>query len=398
MKHIYIYLILLNFLTVNVAFSQGANCASSEAFCAGGSTLTFPNSTGTTSEAGIDYECLFSQPNPAWFFMQIGTAGNINFQINQSTNGGNPIDVDYILWGPFPGPVCGPANLNPTTSVSCSFSAAAVENFSILNAVVGDVYVVLLTNFSGQAGNITVTQTNAGQPGAGGTDCNILCPLTLAPQVICPGGQAILTATIENATSYQWSSVPGGPIPGNTQSITVTQPGTYTVIVNKPGCVANATASTTVSFSTPPPINPPINLTQCSNLPNFNLNAAAANIFNGTGLTPGNYEIFYHTTANDAQNLVNSIPNAASYPGPVGGATIYMSLTDNGPTSSGCISVFPFTIGFISCNATPNPPPNLTLCESALGSGSATFNFTPQTAIVLGANNPANYTISYHLT
>ena len=49
-------------------------------------------------------------------------------------------------------------------------------------------------------------------------------------------------------------------------------------------------------------------------------------------------------------------------------------------------------------NPNPNPPPNLTLCESILGSGSATFNFTPQTAIVLGANNPANYTISYHLT
>jgi hypothetical protein len=79
MKHIYTYLILLNLLTVNVAFSQGANCASSAAFCAGGSTLTFPNSTGTTTEQDVDYECLASQPNPAWFFMQIGTAGNINF-------------------------------------------------------------------------------------------------------------------------------------------------------------------------------------------------------------------------------------------------------------------------------------------------------------------------------
>ncbi|MFN7675152.1 PKD domain-containing protein, partial [Flavobacterium sp.] len=275
MKHIYIYLILLNLLTINFAFSQGANCASSAAFCAGGSTLTFPNSTGTTAEAGIDYECLASQPNPAWFFMQIGSAGTIDFEISQISNGGNPIDVDYIIWGPFPGPIdttqpfpyCGPTFLNPTTSGSCSYSPAAVEDFGILNAVVGDVYVVLLTNFSGQAGNITVTQTNAGQPGAGGTDCNIVCQLSVAPQVICPGAQAILTATIENATSYQWSSVPGGPIPGNTQSITVTQPGTYTVIVNKPGCVANATASTTVSFSTPPPINLPVNLTQCSNLP-----------------------------------------------------------------------------------------------------------------------------------
>ncbi|MGL2964296.1 hypothetical protein ACSVH2_10800, partial [Flavobacterium sp. RSB2_4_14] len=398
MKNIYFFLLLFNLLTVNSIFSQGANCASSDAFCAGGSALTFPNSTGTTSETGIDYECLGSQPNPAWFYMQIGVAGNINFQISQATNGGTPIDVDYILWGPFPAPTCGPADLNPTTSVSCSFSAAAVENFTILNAVVGDIYVVLLTNYSGQAGNITVTQTNAGQAGAGATDCNIICPLSLANQVICPGAQAILTATIAGATSYQWSSSVTGPIAGNTQSITVTQPATYTVIVNKPGCVANASASATVTFSSPPPINQPVNLTQCSNLPNFNLNAAAANIFTGTGLTPSNYEIYYHTTANGAQNLDNSIPNPASYPGPVGGATIYMSVTDNGPTSSGCISVFSFTIGFISCNATPIQPSNLTLCESSLGSGTATFNFTPQTAIILGANNPANYTVTYHLT
>ncbi|MEM0543564.1 hypothetical protein WFZ85_13150, partial [Flavobacterium sp. j3] len=398
MKKFYIFYIFITLLTTHLAFSQGANCAASDAFCAGGSALTFPNSTGTAAEAGIDYECLGSQPNPAWFYMQIGVAGTINFQISQATNAGNPIDVDYILWGPFSGPVCGPANLNPTTSVSCSFSAAAVENFTIANAVVGDVYVVLLTNFSGQAGNITVTQTNAGQAGAGATDCNIICPLSLANQVICPGGQAILTATIAGATSYQWSSSVTGPIPGNTQSIAVTQPGTYTVVVNKPGCVANATATATVSFSAPPPINPPTNLTQCSNIPSFNLNTAVANIFNGTGLTPSNYEIFFHTTANGAQNLDNSIPNAASYVAPAAGATIFMSVTDNGPTSSGCISVFTFTVGYINCNATPVQPPNLTLCESALGSGTASFNFAPQTAIVLGTNNPADYIVTYHLT
>ena len=122
MKKFYIFYIFITLLTTHLAFSQGANCAARDALWAGGSDLTFPNSTGTAAEAGIDYECLGSQPNPAWFYMQIGVAGTINFQISQATNAGNPIDVDYILWGPFSGPVCGPANLNPTTSVSCSFS------------------------------------------------------------------------------------------------------------------------------------------------------------------------------------------------------------------------------------------------------------------------------------
>ncbi|WP_412463881.1 T9SS type B sorting domain-containing protein [Flavobacterium mekongense] len=397
MKKIYFYLFVISSFTIQAVFSQGANCASSDAFCAGGSSLTFQNSTGTTTETGIDYECLGSQPNPAWFYMQIGISGNINFQISQATNGGNPIDVDYIVWGPFATPSCGAANLNPATSVSCSFSAAAVENFTLPNAQVGQIYVVLLTNYSGQAGNITVTQTNAGQPGAGATDCNIVCPLSLDDQVICVGGQAILTATISGATSYVWTG-PSGPIPGNNQSITVTQPGTYTVVVNKPGCVANATTSADVSYYAAPPINPPVNLQQCSNLPTFNLNDATANIFNGTGLNPGDFEVYFHTTQNGAQNIDNSIPNPAVYtPGGTGG-TVYISVTDNGPTSSGCISVFSFTVGFDTCTATPNPPPTLTLCESSLGSGTAVFNFAPQTPIVLGTNSAADYTVTYHLT
>ena len=168
MNKLYYTIVLLIIFSINNAFSQGPNCAGTRPFCASGPSLTFQNSTGTTAETGINYECLGSQPNPAWFFMQIGVAGNINFQVSQATNGGTPIDVDYILWGPFPGPIdpnlpfpyCGPAFLNPPSSVSCSFSAAAIENFTILNAQVGQIYVVLLTNFSGQAGNITVTQTN----------------------------------------------------------------------------------------------------------------------------------------------------------------------------------------------------------------------------------------------
>jgi len=405
MKKIYYYLLLVNILSINYIFSQGSSCANTDAFCAGGSALTFQNSTGTTSESGINYECLGSQPNPAWFYMQIGTAGPINFQINQATNSGNPIDVDYILWGPFPGPIdttlpfpyCGSTYLNPASSVSCSFSAAAQESFTIANAQVGQIYVVLLTNYSGQAGNITVTQTNTGTAGAGATDCNIVCPLSVDDQVICQGNQAILTATIAGATTYQWSSSVSGPIPGNTQSIIVTQPATYTVIVNKPGCVANATASATVSYHTPPPTNPPANLSQCSNLPNFDLTQNLATIFNGTGLNPADFEVYFHHTAADAQNVANAINNAAAYPGTCG-EVIYMSITDNSASSSGCVTVVSFTLSCTVCVATPVTPPNLVVCDDPSNDGSASFDFTPQTAIALGTHSASDYTITYHLS
>ncbi|MFC4511106.1 hypothetical protein ACFO28_12375, partial [Flavobacterium buctense] len=397
MKKNYIFLLLISLFSIHSAFSQGSTCPGAQPFCAGGAALTFPNTTGVPSTGAVS--CLGTTPNPAWFYLQISIAGNLNFTISQTSNGGGGIDVDFIAWGPFPAPTCATADLSTTNQVGCSYSTAATENFTITNAQVGEVYMVLLTNFANQAGQISLTQTNAGAGGAGATDCNILCPLSLDDQVICAGGQAILTATIDDATSYVWTG-PSGPIAATTQSITVTQAGTYTVVVNKPGCVANATASATVSFYAPPPINLPANLVQCANIPNFNLNTATANIFNGTGLNAGDFELSFHTSAADAQDIINPIVNSSSYPGPAGGAsactTLYLSLTDNG--SSGCVSVFPFTICFDTCVADPITPPNLTLCESSFGSGSAVFNFIPQTPIVLGTNPAADYTVTYHLT
>ncbi|WP_264521814.1 T9SS type B sorting domain-containing protein [Flavobacterium sp. N1994] len=397
MKKIYCYLLIFSLFSINNIFSQGASCGASTAFCAGGSALTFPNSTGTTAQTDVNYDCLGTQPNPAWFYMQIGLAGNIDFHISQVDNGGTPRDVDFIAWGPFTTPACGPANLNPSSEVACSYSIAADEFFTIPNAQVGEIYVVLLTNYHGTAGHITLTQTNTGQASAGATDCNIICPLDVPNQVICSGGQAILTANIVGATSYQWSSSVTGPIAGNTQSITVTQPGTYTVVVNKPGCVANSTDTATVSFNAPPPINPPSNLSQCNNIPNFNLTQNSTSIFTGTGLNPGDYDISYHHTANDAQLTSNPIANPAAYAATCG-ETIYLSITDNSASSSGCTSVFPFTIGCTVCTIQPAPTPNLVVCDDPSNDGIATFDFTPQTAIALGGNPPANYTVTYHLS
>jgi hypothetical protein len=46
----------------------------------------------------------------------------------------------------------------------------------------------------------------------------------------------------------------------------------------------------------------------------------------------------------------------------------------------------------------PVTPPDLTLCESSLGSGTAVFNLIPQTPIVLGVNySPADYTVTYYV-
>ncbi len=104
-----------------------------------------------------NYGCLGSEPCPAWFYMQVGVAGDIIIFISQSGNH----DVDFICWGPFssltdgcatgltgtcthngyPPPLCCsnpyPAcnNFYPRGNmVDCSYSPNATETCHILNA------------------------------------------------------------------------------------------------------------------------------------------------------------------------------------------------------------------------------------------------------------------------
>ena len=157
-------------------------CLDAMPFCSDDGLIFENTSDGTTAPDGIDYECLGSQPNPSWFFLEIATAGDLDLEIVQNTqfdeNGnpiGNALDVDFIAWGPFTDPTEACTDLNPATSVDCSFSAAAVENFTIPNAQVGEVYIVLITNFNGSPGFISLGQTD----GDGSTNCDILQEFTV---------------------------------------------------------------------------------------------------------------------------------------------------------------------------------------------------------------------------
>jgi gliding motility-associated-like protein len=172
-KKIQFIAITLMILLSNKIISQGNYCNSADPFCTG-TTYQFPNNTGTSAQSGPNYGCLGSQPNPAWYYMRIGTSGNIDITINQVNTSGAGIDVDFILWGPFNSPTgaC-TSQLTSSNEVDCSYSMAATETANITGAVAGQYYLLLITNFSNQAGNITFSQTG----GSGTTDCSILCPI-----------------------------------------------------------------------------------------------------------------------------------------------------------------------------------------------------------------------------
>ena len=223
--------------TFDLCIGTPVSCSDAEAFC-GDTGLVYTNSTGAPSYGSIG--CLSTTPNPSWFYMQVNQAGSLNFQIAQtSTATGAGIDVDYIVWGPFT-PAQFATSCNnlydfpdgnttiPNNVASCSYSAAAIENFTIPSANLNDIYIVLITNFSGQPGTVTFTQTG----GTGTTNCDIVCSLDLGPdQVFCDTPTYQINASNTTADSYTWyfNNV---IIPGATSSsVTVSQTGTYKCVI-----------------------------------------------------------------------------------------------------------------------------------------------------------------------
>src|SRR5690606_29597185 len=51
--------------------------------------------------------------------------------------------------------------------IDCSYSTYSIENFTIDNAESGEIYILLVTNYSNEAGTITITQTNSNDANAG---------------------------------------------------------------------------------------------------------------------------------------------------------------------------------------------------------------------------------------
>ncbi|MBF0695296.1 MAG: hypothetical protein IR153_09585, partial [Flavobacterium sp.] len=383
-------LVLLSIVPTQQVSAQGSTLEDAGPFCAGGAGLTFNNGTsGTGAQSGIDYGCLGSEPNPAWFFLQIDEPGNLTFNISQVSNNGTPIDVDFIAWGPFPVSNPSPADINAAPVVGCSYSTAATENFSINNAVTGSYYIVLITNYNGAAGQITLTQTG----GNGGTNCDIVCPLSIDGGGVPACPVAILTAVYDTGTTatYQWY-FNGAPIAGATsETYFATAPGDYSVVVNSDGCVADASAITTVPASEPAPTTaPPMNLAACDEPLIFDL---TANDLAHFGLDSGNWSISYHLTAEDAQYVVNPIQNPGAYPG-TDGQTIYISIQN---FTDPCVTVLSFDLNI--CIPAVEPPA-IKICDNLapFDNGIAQFDLSVQTPIVLGTNAAASFNVTYHLS
>ena len=238
-------------------------CATAQPFCTS-TGVTFPASTGTTSPVGPNYGCLFTQPNPAWYYLNIATSGAINIDLSNSAG----VDIDFICWGPFASQaaMC-TAIMGGAVGIDCSYSIAATEQVNIPAAVAGQWYMVLITNFANVPTNISAT-TAAGTTGT--TNCAILCNmtgLTAVPGACTPAtntysvtGQVTLSYPPTTGNLTITSSCGGSVVllPPWTSPVTYTLPG---ITATGAGCTLTATFSAdptctlTVPYTSPAPCN-----------------------------------------------------------------------------------------------------------------------------------------------
>ena len=199
----------------------------------------FCTSTGVSYPAGVnngdasigpDYECLFSQPNPAWYYLNISQAGNIGITLTNSAD----VDVDFICWGPFSNITCNNALLTNNSTfgcfsypcgntVDCSYDPQSTEVVNIQGAQVGQWYMLMVTNYSNMPTDITATQTS----GSGATNCAILCTFN--------GITANPTACVQATQQYSVSGTITVTDPPSTGTLTITNScGGAPIVMNPP--------------------------------------------------------------------------------------------------------------------------------------------------------------------
>ncbi len=151
--------------------------------------ISFPNN---------NYGCLSTAPNPAWYYMQISQGGSLGLSITNSAN----VDVDFILYGPYSSldnaySYCN--NLGNGTSTNtildCSFSPNSSEIANAPNVQTGEVYVMLLTNYSNLPTNISFQNS-----GSASTDCSILTNCNISnltsTSTLCNNGLFSVNGTV----------------------------------------------------------------------------------------------------------------------------------------------------------------------------------------------------------
>lgn len=157
--------------------------------------------SGPQAAAGPNYDCLGTQGNPSFFSLTIDQTGSIDFILDNTSN----LDIDFILWGPF-------ADVNAAQLAcdsmgqggiwgdvaDCSYSAVGQEPVSIPTAVSGEVYILMVTNFTNTATDIFSTLNT----GTGSVACPCDIPFAVDTLPAVSGNMGYLTDTSNGISQF----------------------------------------------------------------------------------------------------------------------------------------------------------------------------------------------------
>ena len=225
---------------------QNNTCANADPFCTDNGMYQFPAGVNAGSgEAGPYYDCLYSEPNPAWYYMQIDQPGNIDIYMYSTPSK----DIDFCCWGPFDDPhsPC-PNGLTANKVVSCSYSASDTEHCLIPSTSQhGEYYILIITNYSNAACNISFSKV----AGTGTTNCGIMPPLVDNDGPYCVGETIHLTANSngQSGATFSWTG-PGGFTSAQQNptrpNCTMAMAGTYTCTISVGTQTNNATTEVVI--------------------------------------------------------------------------------------------------------------------------------------------------------
>ncbi|WP_298901351.1 gliding motility-associated C-terminal domain-containing protein [uncultured Psychroserpens sp.] len=389
-------------------------CENAENFCAEpGGALTTSNIIGIPDPT--DIACLFSAPNPTWNIIQIGDPGLIEIEISQVDDNGNGLDVDFVLWGPFdsvenacgnldlgcpnPGGDCPNNTADPNfypfgNIVDCSYSFISTENLTIDNAQTGEIYLLLVTNFSDDPGTISISQTNTGGDGDGDITAEIEVDLG-ADQNFCGFPDFVLNADSPFADTYEWYE-DGFIINGETgPTLTVSTSSTYTVIAYDEQCDAQAQDSVTVVFGLEPVANAVADIVTCDDISadeieDFDLDIQTAGVLGTQSAT--DFNVSYHLTLADAQADVNPLP--LNYTNTSNPQTIFVRIEDANAEFCFATTTFDLIISGPTPDATSVP---IEACDDDTD-GVTLFDLAGHDANILNGQSATDFTVTYYET
>lgn len=130
-------------------------------------TIVMP--TSAIAPIGWNYGCLGSTNNPAFIYLPVCGSGNFQIELSNSANN----DMDFIVWGPFYttdlNVICNTISSGANSGVDCSYGVSGTEIINVNNALAGEVYMMMITNYAGTPTDAYLTQI--GGTGVADTSC-----------------------------------------------------------------------------------------------------------------------------------------------------------------------------------------------------------------------------------